>query len=267
MAIFRAEMKRRARYILLWTAIVAASAFCLIPVYYRLIRSAGASGSALYETLGSSDFFRSVGMSMHYIFTPLGIYAFLTSFMAIAAGIFGMHLGMSILTKECTEGTAEYLLTKPHTRREIFLAKALTILCGALVLGGAYALASWASLALFQPGFDGREFVLLACSLCLVTLFFAAMGLLSGALFPACRSPLLAAGLVILTAYCITSFSRVVGSRVIGYLSPFSYFNASVMAQTGFYETDYLAVYAVLLTAFLAAAYRIFLKKDVRLRA
>lgn len=169
---------------------------------------------------------------MEYLTAPLGIYSFLTSFFMLASGIFGMHFGMSIHTKEFSGKTSEYLFTKPHTRRGIFCAKALTVLCGVLTVSISFIGASALSLCLFQPGFD---VFLVANSLLLLTLFFSALGLLIGVMFSGNRSPLLTAGLVAFAAYCTTSFSRIVGSKAISFLSPYSYFSSAEISHTGFY--------------------------------
>ena len=204
---------------------------------------------------------------MEYLTAPLGIYSFLTSFFMLASGIFGMHFGMSIHTKEFSGKTSEYLFTKPHTRREIFCAKALTVLCGVLTVSISFIGASALSLCLFQPGFDGWEFFLVANSLLLLTLFFSALGLLIGVMFSGNRNPLLTAGLVAFAAYCTTSFSRIVGSKAISFLSPYSYFSAAEISHTGFYAWDYLVCCVLLAAIFLIAAYRLFLKKDVQFRS
>ena len=212
MVIFRYEIRNHAKYIFVWAIVLAVCIFLMIPVYYSLFNGAESSANPLYETLGSSDFFQSVGVSMEYLTAPLGIYSFLTSFFMLASGIFGMHIGMSIHTKEFSGKTSEYLFTKPHTRRERFCAKALTVLCGVLIVSISFIAASALSLSLFQPGFDGWEFFLVANSLLLLTLFFSALGLLIGVVFSGNRSPLLTAELVAFAAYCTTSFSRIVGN-------------------------------------------------------
>ena len=105
-----------------WAIALALCVFVMTPTYYSFM---DVSTGDLYETLGTSDFYKGVGVSMEYLTSPLGIYAFLTSFFMIASGIFGMHFGIAIHTKECSERTSEYLFTKPHTRKTIYWAKAL----------------------------------------------------------------------------------------------------------------------------------------------
>ena len=125
MVILKYELKRHRTYILGWTIALAVCIFLMTPTYYSFLDVASVE---LFETMGTTDFYRSVGVSMEYLTSPLGIYGFLTSFFMIASGIFGMHFGISIHTRECTEGTSEYLFTKPFPRKAIYWAKALTVL-------------------------------------------------------------------------------------------------------------------------------------------
>ncbi|MDO5411796.1 MAG: ABC transporter permease subunit [Lachnospiraceae bacterium] len=265
MIIFKYELRRHRKYIWGWAITLAVCILVMTPAYYSFMDVAQSSNS-LYETLSTSDFYKSIGVSMEYLTSPMGIYSFLTSFFMLASGIFGMHFGISIHTKEFEEKTSEYLYTKPHTRKEIFRAKAGTVFAGALIVGAAYVLASALALKLSRPKIIWGEFFLVSLSLLWVTLFFAAMGILVGTIFSNNRSPLLTAGFVIFVEYCITSFSNVIGSREISFLSPYSFFGAAKISQNGFYETDYLLWYLVLFAVFMMAAYRHFLKKDIQFR-
>lgn len=125
MVIFKYEMKNHFKYILSWSVALAVCIFVMIPVYYSLLGGAESNNNPLYDTLGSTDFFQSIGFSLDYLTTPLGVYSFLASFFMIAAGIFGMHFGISIHIKEFSGKTSEYLFTKPHTRKDIFCQKPL----------------------------------------------------------------------------------------------------------------------------------------------
>ena len=159
MVIFKYELKRHRKYILGWAIALALCVFLMTPTYYSFM---DVSTGDLYETLGTSDFYKGVGVSMEYLTSPLGIYAFLTSFFMIASGIFGMHFGIAIHTKECSERTSEYLFTKPHTRKTIYWAKAFTVFFGVVVVSMVYLLASFLALALFRSGIDWGEFFLIA---------------------------------------------------------------------------------------------------------
>ena len=116
MVILKYELKRHRKYILGWAIALALCVFVMTPTYYSFM---DVSTGDLYETLGTSDFYKGVGVSMEYLTSPLGIYAFLTSFFMIASGIFGMHFGIAIHTKECSERTSEYLFTNPIPENDL----------------------------------------------------------------------------------------------------------------------------------------------------
>lgn len=259
MVVFRYEWKRNRKYILIWAAALAVCIFCMTPVYYGMIETP----ETLSENFTQGGFFETVGVSLTLLMEPLGMYAFLNAFFMIAGGIFGMHLGLSLQTKECTEHTAEYLFTKPCGRKRIYWGKALCLLTGSSIVGIAYLLASFFTLSLFQPGFPLVEFLLLAVSFTLITSFFGVFGLLWGTLRPNNRLPLLTAGLSVFVAYCITAFSRTVGNAPISFLSPFSFFHPSTIHETGFYKWSYLIWYLLLVTVFFLFSYKKSLKRDI----
>ena len=198
------ELKQSRKYILIWAVSLAICIFSMTPVYYGMVETAG----TLPTGFAQGGFFETVGVSLELLTMPLGMYSFLTGFFMIAGGIFGMHLGLSLHTKECTENTAEFLYTKPCGRQMIYKGKLLCVLAGVCVTGISYLLASFFAMMLFHPGFPAREFWLVAGSFVLITLFFALLGTMAGIFRPNHRSPLLKAGLVVFVEYCITSFSR-----------------------------------------------------------
>lgn len=259
MVVFQYEWKRNRKYILIWAAVLAVCIFGMTPVYYGMIETP----ETLSETFTQGGFFETVGVSLALLMEPLGMYSFLNAFFMIAGGIFGMHLGLALQTKECTEHTAEYLFTKPCGRKKIYGSKTLCLLIGIGIAGTAYVLASFFTLTLFEPGFALEEFLLLAISFILITLFFGALGLFWGNFRPNNRLPLLTAGLSVFVAYCITAFSRTIGNHVISFLSPFSFFNPSVIHEKRYYEWDYLIWYLLLITFFFLFSYKRLLKRDI----
>lgn len=259
MVVFRYEWKRSQKYVYIWAAALAACIFFMTPVYYGMIGTA----EALPASFGEGGFLETLGVSLALLAEPLGMYEYLTGFLMNAGGIFGMHLGICLYGKECTEHTAEYLFTKPCRRGTIFGAKALCMLCGVSAVGAFYMLASLLALLLFRPGFPAWEFFLVALSFLLLTLFFGELGMLIGARWPHNRSPLLTAGLTVFSAYGVTAFARTADIRLLSFLSPFSFFGPAEIHAQGFYEWDYLLWYLFLAAAFLVMAYHVLMKRDV----
>lgn len=259
MTVFRYEQRRNRRYILIWALSLAICIFVMTPVYNSMVTSSG----GLPPRFEESGFLRTLGSSLDLLETPLGMYAFLTDFLMIAGGIFGMRLGLTLFTRESTERTGEYLFTKPCGRRAVFWGKAICLFCGVAVMGCLYLLASFATMGLFFSGFSFREFFLVALSFPLHALFYGALGLLSGVCWPMNRSPLLTAGLVVFSGYGIAAFARTVDSRMISFLSPFSFFQPVSIHALGFYEWDYLLWYLLLTVSFFFLARLALLERDI----
>lgn len=259
MVVFQYEWKRSRKYILIWAVVLAVCIFFMTPVYYGMIGDV----DSLPENFAQDGFFETLGTSLDLLTKPLGMYSFLTGFFMLAGGIFGMHFGLALYTREYTEKTAEYLFTKPCGRRMVYKGKTLCMLCGVCVVGGAYLLASLLTMLLFRPGFPTAKFLLVALSFFLVILFFSALGLLVGSCKPNNRSPLLTSGLVVFLGYCITAFSRTIDVRILGFLSPFTFFGPTAIDQLGFYPWDYLIWYVFLVTLFFVLAYKVLLKRDI----
>ena len=70
MVILKYELKRHRKYILGWAIALALCVFVMTPTYYSFM---DVSTGDLYETLGTSDFYKGVGVSMEYLTSPLGI--------------------------------------------------------------------------------------------------------------------------------------------------------------------------------------------------
>ena len=65
--------------------------------------------------------------------------------------------------------------------------------------------------------------------------------------------------------YWVTSFSRTVNIRAIGFLSPFSFFSPAEIHNAGTYSWDYMLWYLLLLFGFALLAYWKILKRDIAL--
>jgi len=233
----------------------------MTPVYYAMIGAA----DSLPASFAQGGFFETLGVSLALLQEPLGMYAFLNAFFMIAGGIFGMHLGLSLYAKECTERTAEYLFTKPCGRVMIYRGKTLCALGGVGVVGVAYFAGSLLTLSLFRPGFSLGEFCLYAGAFVLVTLFFCGLGLLWGCVKPNNQSPLLTAGLVVFLEYCIAAFAQTIENDFLALLSPFSFFKPAQIHELGFYSLDYLLWYLLLVALFFVLSHRTLQKRDVSL--
>src|SRR5690554_2840104 len=62
---------------------------------------------------------KALGISISTIGSLLGFYAYVFSFIMLAGAIQAMSLGVSLISKESRDHTADFLLSKPITRTKI----------------------------------------------------------------------------------------------------------------------------------------------------
>lgn len=142
------------------------------------------------EMLSGNAFYDAIGLGMKYIQTPVGVYGFLTSFLMIATGMNGMYLGLSLFTEECVGKTADFLLTKPYSRGQIYCAKLIAAIGGIIIIGTAYLLGSFgAVLTNGVSNFDCKLVLMIGVTATLISLFFLVIGILIGVLLPNIRTP------------------------------------------------------------------------------
>ncbi|MBW6464292.1 MAG: ABC transporter permease subunit [Dethiobacteria bacterium] len=261
MTIFRYEMKQLKGPIIIWSISLFLVIVLILPVYIGMMASAD---TTVLEGFGGNPMLEAMGVTLDVIATPLGTYAFLTFYVFLACAINGMNMGLKMITKEYMQKTADFILTKPHSRGKVFISKILAILSSTLIIGLTYFLASWTGMAI-GAGEDYNFLIMaqIAFSIVFIQLIFAAFGLFTGIIFPYIRAPLLVATAVAFVSYVIGSFSNKMGYTVLTYLSPYHYFTSAEIIKTGSYELRFIMLSVLLVCGLLGISYNIFRKKDI----
>lgn len=261
MTIFKYEMKQLRGALIIWSISLFLVILLILPVYIGMM---SAVETISLNGFGGNPMLEAMGVTLDVIATPLGTYAFLTFYVFLACAINGMSMGLKMITKEYMQKTADFILTKPHSRGKVFFSKVFAILVSALIIGFAYFLASWAGMAIGAGGdYNFLVMTQIAFSIVFIQLIFAALGLFAGIIFPHIRAPLLVATAVAFISYVGGSFSNKMGYTALVYLSPYHYFTSAEIIKTGSYELKFVVISALLILALLGIGYTIFRKKDI----
>jgi ABC-2 type transport system permease protein len=186
-------------------------------------------------------------------------------YMMVLGSIYAIVLGSNILLKEEYNKTAEYLLTRPLTRSEIFNTKSAVVFLGVACLNLVTTIAGFISLELVKTGpFSIRAFLTLSLYTFLLNLLFGAAGIFMSTLVKRAK-PITTFGIgLVLVFYFIYTISKITDSaKILGYLSPFKYVNVNATdpAYTlGFWHLVYFLGISVLLTGL---AFRLYKHKDI----
>jgi len=262
MNIFLHEMKAYRKSTIIWLVSLVGIMVFFMSMYPSFAKDAESMTTMLK---GYPESIRKVfSLDLENFFTILGFYCYLLTFIVLAGAIQAMNIGVSIVSKEVREKTADFLLTKPVTRTTILTAKLLAAFVSLLITNVIY---SGAALLMASQvkveDFSSKVFLLLSLTLFIVQLLFLAMGIVISVVARKIKSVLTVSLATVFTFYFIGTLGGITGDETIRYFSPFKYVDtAYVMKHSGF-EVSYLMVGVVLLAVAIFASYYVYSKKDI----
>jgi len=186
-------------------------------------------------------------------------------YMMVLGSIFAIVLSSNILLKEEYNKTAEYLLTRPLTRSEIFLSKMAVIFINVFLLNIVTALAGFICMGLVKNGpFSISAFLILSLYTLLLNCLFAAIGLFMSTLVKRAKPiTTFSIGLVLILYFIYTLSKITEGASVIGYVSPFRYADTNALSSAYSMDIWYLAYFTGISLLLTLISYRLYKRKDI----
>jgi ABC-2 type transport system permease protein len=200
------------------------------------------------------------------LFSVLGFYAVNNViYMMVLGSIYAIVLSSNILLKEEYNRTAEYLLTRPVTRSEVFLSKLAVVLLNIFLLNLVAALAGFFSMEIVKNApINFKPFLILSFYTLLLNLLFGTLGLFISTLVKRSKPvTTLCIGLVLILYFIYTISKITTSASAIGYVSPFKYINIDVVHPGYGLELWRLGYFIILSLILGGIAYRLYLKKDL----
>lgn len=208
---------------------------------------------------------QALGLDFLNLLSLLGYYSFMLVFIALTGAVWAMDLGVSILSREEREKTADFLFTRPASRGRIVGAK---IAAGLALIGGStlvYIPVSWLILKGISGGetFDFGIFLQLNASLPFLELLFFSLGLFLGVFLRRIRSTISISLGVVFGFFAVGAFGVTQADDPLRWLAPFKYFETKAILAGSGPDGLFLAVGALLVLAFLALAGWLTRRKDL----
>lgn len=263
MGILRFEWMQYKKSIFVWAITMGVGILFLLPVFTGILQGDMTATTAALE---GNPMMAALGISAENFFSPMGMFAFVNNFLMLAASIQAINLGLSIITKEHMQNTADFLMTKPYSRTQVFACKLLAALCCILVIAGVYLAGALAAISVVTNGqFPVRQFVFLYLAFPLIQLLFLSLGIFVGILISRLGATLPVSLGISFGLFVVGLFSSVVNSDFARRFSPFKYFNSDYIMTNLKFESSYLLLYFVLLLLALLIGYRLYITKDMKM--
>lgn len=261
MNVYFHELKAYRKSIVLWSFSIAFLSGIYILVFTRL----GNDIKAFQEVLGNLPEVVRKALSIYVdgISNLVGFYSIIFVYIVLCGAIQGMNLGVAILSKETREKTADFLMTKPISRRNVFISKLLAAFTGLVITNAIFLILIFLLSLTVHSDFSMKAFLMINVTLLFVQLMFFALGVLFSVLIGKIKSVISISLSTVFTFFIIGSLGSIIGDQAARYLSPFKYFDTQYIMTYSAYEVSYIVVGLLFIIASIAASYLVYIKKDI----
>jgi ABC-2 type transport system permease protein len=262
MNIYLHELKALRKTTLIWACAMIAVAALYLSMFPGIIKDA----QSYRDLLGAypPQVLAMMGVMLDSITSLTGFYSMVMTFVVLCGALMALNFGVSVLSKESREKTADFLLVKPVSRTAIVNAKILAAFTMFLLTDLVYyAFVSALASAVKQTAFSAGTFFLMNLTLLFLQLIFFSLGLCISVFLNKIRSVLPISLGTVFAFYFIGALlvkGSDDGSR---YVTPFKYFDYAYINKHGAYETSYLVTGAVLVAVTTAVSYFVYTRKDI----
>lgn len=262
MEIFWQELRSYRRSTIIWILTLCAVLLMFLSVYTSL-----SSQISTFQNIVSrypKALLTIINFRLEMFYTVYGYLSYIMTFIWIAGAIQAMNLGTSVISKEVSGKTADFILSKPVSRNKMLTQKFLAVLVLIIITNIVFTAVAVLGAKLFSPtGFDMKLYILMSVTLFFVQLFFLAVGFLLGSVLPKIKSVITVTLPTVFALFIISSFGAIVDKPEVYYVTPFRYFDSVYIFRYGHYEYKYLIILAVVVLVSLVISFVVYNKKDI----
>lgn len=264
MNIFKQEFMMKRKSILIWSLSIAG-----FIIFYMAFFPSMSQDSVGFEAIMESfpeEMLQALGlrdgMSMASL---IGYFTLTFTMMQLGIAIQSANYGFSILTEEERELTADFLMSKPVSRQKIYWSKFLAALLSLVITSVVVGIGSFIALELFNGGetYKVSNVLMLLLTVPVFQLLFLSIGMFISLLFRKVRSVLSLSMSLAIGLYVINSVRGVLDSELLGYITPYYYFEPGVILKSGEYDLRLFLIAIGVIAISLISSYLIYNKRDI----
>lgn len=195
----------------------------------------------------------------------LGFFSFIFMFVQVCLAIQASNYGFGLVSKEESELTADFLLTKPVNRQQILTSKLLAALTSLAITNLVVWLCSFAAVEFFKVGHSYHKgtLILLMLSAFIFQLFFVCVGMLISLLVKRVRSVTPYSLGLGFGMYVLSAFNGLFDDVALEFVTPFKHFDAAYIVANHAFDTRLVLINVMVTLLSLAASYWLFIHRDV----
>jgi ABC-2 type transport system permease protein len=264
MIIFRFELKNYMRTLWIW-AISIIALLILFMAFFPVMAEDSQMMDKILENY-PEELLKAFGMSEYVpMSTVSGYYAFLFAFVQLCMAVQSAYYGFNFLSVEERERTADFLFSKPVSRRRIFVEKYGAALMALLLTNIALWVGTYISIELFRGAntFEATHILILLASMPLFQLVFFSIGLIVTALTRKIGSVISYAMGVAFGLYMLNAIRSIVGGKFLGVLSPYYYFEPGYILSEGSLNLMWTLLAILIIGLATGIGYKRYVKRNI----
>jgi ABC-2 type transport system permease protein len=207
---------------------------------------------------------KAIGLTVGSFTTIIGYYTLTISFVLLCGAIQAMNLGLSVLSKEAADKTADFLMTKPVSRVKIITSKLLAALTLITITNIIYMICAVCITKIVSTDqFDIKRFLMISATLFLVQIMFMSLGVIISVLAKKIKSVISISLSTVFAFFIISMFGSVIGEETVRYITPFKYYDPSYIMKNAAFELKFLVIEILFVMLTISISYFVYSKKDI----
>lgn len=261
MNIFRQELRMMRTGAIVWGIVLCGLALMYIGLYPAFSSDATQTRELFSHIPAAVK--SAFNIDVDTLLSFLGFFAFTFTNLSLAAGIYAVHTGVSVLSREQRSKTTDFLLTKPQSRAKIYLQKFFAGFSLIVAVWAVFAVISFLLAKLFGAAdFNVTRFMLLMIALLIVELWLYVFGLFLTQVMKRLKATIPITLAATFGLFMIGMVGAIINEPKLYYFSPFKFFDYVNIASGKGYELKYMIVAVVTMLAAGIASYLIYVKRD-----
>lgn len=261
--IYMHEFRTKFKSIAIWSLSIAA----LVLFFFSLFPAFAGDAALLNQLMARFPpaLREAFGIGNVDMSSVVGFYSFLFVFVQLCLAIQAANYGVGLVSVEETELTADFLLSKPVSRSQVFISKLLAAFTSLAITDLVLWLSSFVAILLFrgERTYETSPLLLLFLSIVIFQLFFLSVGLIISLLVKRVRSVTPYALGLGFGMYVLSAFSGVFKDVKLEYITAFKHFDPAYMVEHGAFNTPLVLLNVAITLVSLAASYWLYLRRDI----
>jgi len=268
MSIFKLEIRTIKKGVIKWTIAIGVIIFMMLAFFPSMqTESMQSLAGAKMEGI-SPELLEALGISTMMDFTKItNFYGYVLQFITLALMVFVTIISISTLVKEETDGTIEFLYSKPVSRNMIFLQKSFANISSFIVLLFVLSVVTvigYVSFSDYSLADSIKESSMFYSSILFVGLVFMSIGTLLSTVLRSNKGTSGIAMSIVFGTFILGMIGSIMDNlSFLTYISPMEWIQTQKLIEDGILITEWMIGFTTIIICY-AMAYKIYNKKDLQ---